>query len=93
MYSMNAHRLKAVMSQDGQLLLNGLPFLAGDMVEVIVLSETPETRDGVAGERLGDTTAAPSITGVSSDQMYLTSISNVMEEWGTEADEAAYRNL
>ena len=41
---MNAHRLEAVMSQDGQLLLSGLPFLAGDMVEVILLAETPRTR-------------------------------------------------
>jgi hypothetical protein len=90
---MNAHRLKAVMSQDGQLLLSGLPFLAGDTVEVIVLSETPKTRDGMASERLEDTAAAPSITSISSDQMYLASISNMMEEWGTEADEAAYQNL
>jgi hypothetical protein len=90
---MNAHRLKVVMSQDGQLLLSGLPFLAGDMVEVIVLSETHQTRGSVAGERLGDAAAAPSITGVSSDQMYLASISNMMEEWGSQADEAAYQNL
>jgi hypothetical protein len=81
-----------MMSQDGQLLLSGLPFLAGDMVEVIVLAEATQTRDGVDSERLEDT-AAPSMTGISSDQMYLSIISNMMEEWETEADEAAYQNL
>jgi hypothetical protein len=81
-----------MMSQDGQLLLSGLPFLAGDMVEVIVLAEATQTRDGVDSERLEDT-AASSMTGISSDQMYLSIISNMMEEWETEADEAAYQNL
>jgi hypothetical protein len=90
---MNAHRLEAVMSQDGQLLLSGLPFLAGDTVEVIVLAETSRTRGGVGAESQGDAAASSPVTGVSSDRMYLASISNMMEEWESEADEAAYQNL
>lgn len=88
---MNAHRLEAVMSQDGQLLLSGLPFLAGDMIEVIILAETPRTRGGAESQEATD--ASSSVTGVYSDQIYLASISNMMEEWGSEADEAAYKNL
>lgn len=90
---MNAHRLEAVMSQDGQLLLSGLPFLAGDTVEVIVLAETPGTRGGMGAERQADTAASSPTTGISSDRIYLASISNMMEEWGSEADEAAYQDL
>jgi hypothetical protein len=77
---MNAHKLKAVMSQDGQLLLNGLPFRAGDTVEVIVFAQTGMAPS--SGE-----------TADTSDQVYLASISNMMEEWESEADEAAYQNL
>ncbi|MFB2921440.1 MULTISPECIES: hypothetical protein [Aerosakkonema] len=35
---MNAHRVKATLTQDGTLTLNDLPFHAGDSVEVIVLA-------------------------------------------------------
>jgi hypothetical protein len=92
---MNAHKLEAVLSQDGQLLLNGLPFLAGEIVEVIVLSQTKlQTRNGVDSESQGSATdlLLPA-TRVSSDQLYLASISNMMEEWESEADEAAYQDL
>lgn len=37
---MNAHRVKATLTQDGTLILNDLPFHAGDSVEVIVLART-----------------------------------------------------
>ena len=75
---MNAHKLETVLSQDGQLWLNGLPFRAGDVVEVIVLAQsvlTPQTRMDA------------------SDQLYLASIAGVMEEWESEADAAAYQDL
>ncbi len=32
-----AHRIEAVLAEDGKLLLDHLPFLAGQTVEVIVL--------------------------------------------------------
>ena len=39
---MNAHKLEVVLTEDGTLTLQGLPFHAGDAVEVIILSaKTP----------------------------------------------------
>lgn len=34
---MNAHKIEVVLTQDGTLTLRGLPFHAGDAVEVIIL--------------------------------------------------------
>ncbi|BAZ16777.1 hypothetical protein NIES4071_86550 [Calothrix sp. NIES-4071] len=40
---MNAHKIEAVLAEDGTLILRGLPFHAGDAVEVIILeSKTPQ---------------------------------------------------
>jgi hypothetical protein len=36
-----AHRTEAVLSEDGKLSLDNLPFRAGQAVEVIVLAATP----------------------------------------------------
>jgi hypothetical protein len=33
---MSAHRIEAILNQDGKLVLENLPFHAGDVVEVIV---------------------------------------------------------
>ncbi len=38
-----AHRIEAVLSEDGKLLLDDLPFRAGQAVEVIVLPVTRGT--------------------------------------------------
>lgn len=42
---MNAHRVETVISQDGILTIEGVPFNAGDAVEVIIL-ERREKADG-----------------------------------------------
>ncbi|AFZ24251.1 hypothetical protein Cylst_2007 [Cylindrospermum stagnale PCC 7417] len=34
---MNAHKIELVLTEDGTLTLQGLPFHAGDAVEVIIL--------------------------------------------------------
>ncbi|WP_414526642.1 hypothetical protein [Nodularia chucula] len=34
---MNAHKIEAVLTEDGTLTLQGLPFHAGETVEVIIL--------------------------------------------------------
>ncbi|MDF5722543.1 MAG: hypothetical protein PUP91_19040 [Rhizonema sp. PD37] len=34
---MNAHKIEVVLTEDGTLTLQGLPFHAGDTVEVIIL--------------------------------------------------------
>ena len=40
---MNAHKVEAVLTEDGTLMLRGLPFHAGDAVEVIILeAKTPQ---------------------------------------------------
>ena len=44
-----AHRIEVVLSEDGKLLLDHLPFRAGQAVEVIVL---PVTRSTPAGSPL-----------------------------------------
>jgi hypothetical protein len=42
---MNAYKVETVLTEDGTLLLQGLPFQAGDTVEVIVL-ERPSCQQG-----------------------------------------------
>jgi hypothetical protein len=40
---MNAHKIEVVLAEDGTLILRGLPFHAGDAVEVIILeAKTPQ---------------------------------------------------
>jgi hypothetical protein len=42
---MNAHKIKIVLTEDGTLTLQGLPFHAGDAVEVIILeAKTPNNQ-------------------------------------------------
>ncbi|MBO1055308.1 MAG: hypothetical protein HEQ27_01760 [Dolichospermum sp. JUN01] len=38
---MNAHKIETSLTEDGTLVLKGLPFYAGDVVEVIILK--PQT--------------------------------------------------
>ena len=45
---MNAHRIETVLNEDGTLTLRGLPFRAGDTVEVIILeARTPQQEQGL----------------------------------------------
>ncbi len=39
---MNAHKLAATLMEDGTLVLKGLPFHAGDTVEIIILEQPKE---------------------------------------------------
>ncbi|WP_442936790.1 hypothetical protein [Nostoc sp.] len=40
---MNAHKIEVILTEDGTLTLRGLPFHAGDAVEVIILeTQTPQ---------------------------------------------------
>jgi len=40
---MNAHKIEVVLTEDGTLTLQGLPFHAGDAVEVTILeTKTPQ---------------------------------------------------
>jgi len=42
---MNAHRVEITIDQDGTLILNDIPFQAGDAVEVVIL-ELPTAPNG-----------------------------------------------
>jgi len=39
---MNAHRVETTINHDGTLTINGLPFRAGNEVEVIILERSPK---------------------------------------------------
>jgi hypothetical protein len=45
---MNAHKIETVLSEDGILILQGLPFHVGDAVEVIILERSRSTSAGEA---------------------------------------------
>ena len=39
---MEAHRIETMLTQDGRLVLDHLPFHAGDVVEVIILAQSAD---------------------------------------------------
>lgn len=41
--AMNAHKVKTILTENGTLTLLGLPFQAGEAVEVIILSSPSES--------------------------------------------------
>jgi hypothetical protein len=45
---MNAHKVETVLSEDGTLMLQGLPFHTGDEVEVIILERSHNISAGEA---------------------------------------------
>ncbi|MCY7277041.1 MAG: hypothetical protein LH702_25765 [Phormidesmis sp. CAN_BIN44] len=47
---MNAHKVETVLSEDGTLMLKGLPFHAGDAVEVIILERGGQSERTVAAQ-------------------------------------------
>ncbi|MBA3921837.1 MAG: hypothetical protein H0X31_09130 [Nostocaceae cyanobacterium] len=55
---MNAHKIDTVLSEDGTLTLQGLPFHAGDAVEVIVL-KTQISQPQLAPKPQSDTNLYP----------------------------------
>jgi hypothetical protein len=43
---MNAHHLETTLEKDGTLVLEGLPFHAGDSVEVIIVTRSSKSASG-----------------------------------------------
>jgi hypothetical protein len=41
---MDSHRIETMLEQDGTVTLNGLPFQAGDTVEVTVVAKAPKPK-------------------------------------------------
>jgi len=79
---MNAYKFEATVTENGTVILRGLPFQAGDTVEVIILE--PES---VAQGKL------PALDRIAADQEYLRGIEAQMSEWTSAEDETAYRDL
>ncbi|MBD2214007.1 hypothetical protein H6G27_29685 [Nostoc linckia FACHB-104] len=50
---MNAHKIEVVLTEDGTLTLQGLPFHAGDAVEVIILETKTPQQQGQKLPKLG----------------------------------------
>lgn len=82
---MNAYKVEAVVTENGTIVLCGLPFQPGDSVEVIVL----EHSEALSASELRD----PPIVVDAVDAEYLAALSTQMTEWASDADEAAYHDL
>ncbi len=83
---MNAYTLRTTLDENGTLTLKGLPFNAGELVEVIVLEA--ETSASMAESPENQKTADRTL-----DTDYLSAVSSTMTEWASEADELAYHDL
>lgn len=94
---MNAHKLAATLMEDGTLVLQGLPFHAGDTVEIIIL-EQPKA--GLLGQAsLGSSPLHEPVLrygepfGPAVDEEYLDAVAATLTEWDSEADNLAYQDL
>ncbi|BAU13174.1 unknown protein [Leptolyngbya sp. NIES-3755] len=85
---MNAYKVETVVLEDGKVLLQGLPFRVGETVEVIVL-------EGSTVQERSQPLETTEIHGTfdPADRVYLESVSSLMSEWESEADEQAYADL
>jgi len=86
---MNAHKLAATVKQDGTILLEGLPFHAGDRVEIIILEQAKVSHRPLAGSVLRYDDRFETVI----DNDYLDAVAATLTEWNSEADELAYQNL
>jgi hypothetical protein len=94
---MNAHKLAVTLMEDGTLVLQGLPFHAGDTVEIIILEQSKAELSSQAspgnyplqGTALGyDEPLSPAVDGE-----YLDAVAATLTEWDSEADNLAYQDL
>jgi hypothetical protein len=79
---MNAYKVDAVVTESGLAILEGLPLPIGAAVEVIVLDNRFDGKN-IAAQKLTDP----------ANLDYLASVSSLMTEWESAADEFAYQNL
>lgn len=89
---MHAHKLTATLGEDGTLVLKGLPFHAGDRVEIIILEQTKAERPRdypLRGTVLRYDDPFEQVI----DCDYLDAVAATLTEWNSEADELAYQNL
>lgn len=75
---MNTYKAEAVLTEDGKLVLIGLPFTSGKTVEVTVVERSlVQFNNSVSHD----------------DRDYFMGVSSLMDEWDSEEDELAYGNL
>jgi hypothetical protein len=94
---MNAHKVAATFMEDGTLVLKGLPFHAGDTVEIIILEQPQEDQrpwlaqgsHSLAGTVQHNDDALASLV----DEEYLDAVAETLTEWNSEADDLAYSHL
>jgi hypothetical protein len=84
---MNAYKVDAVVTANGLMILNGLPLPIGAAVEVIVLDNR------VDGQIIADVDVSDKKSTDPSGLEYLASVSSLMTEWESAADEFAYQDL
>jgi hypothetical protein len=84
---MNAYKVDAVVTANGLMILNGLPLPIGAAVEVIVLDNR------VDGQIIADVDVSDQKSTDTSSLEYLASVSSLMTEWESAADEFAYQDL
>jgi hypothetical protein len=83
---MNAYKVDAVVTENGLAILEGLPLPIGAAVEVIVLDNRFDGQiiaKDVSNQKLTDP----------ANLEYLASVSSLMTEWESAADEFAYQDL
>ncbi len=84
---MNAYKVDAIVTERGLVIESGLPLPVGRSVEVIILDSQVQDRQPI------DRDAAKNRSVDFSDPEYLVSISSLMTEWESTADESAYQDL
>jgi hypothetical protein len=86
---MNAYKVDAIVTENGLAISSGLPLPVGSSVEVIILDNAT-----IVGEATRNENHKPSTNDVSANNRdYLVSISSLMTEWESAADESAYQDL
>lgn len=94
---MNAHKVAATLMEDGTLVLKGLPFHAGDTVEIIILEQSkdePLNQQSLAQLPLqGTVLRYDEPFEPVADKDYLDAVAATLTEWNSEADDLAYNNL
>ncbi len=83
---MQAYKAKAVVTEHGLAILDRLPLPIGAAVEVIVLDS------GINSQTIAKDASDEKLTD-SSKLEYLASVSSLMTEWESAADEFAYQDL
>jgi hypothetical protein len=94
---MNAYKVETVLAEDGMVLLKGLPFHAGEAVEIIILGQVNshvETQSQSVVSFLDQSSSTFNQSSpLASDGEYLKAVSETMTEWYSQEDELAYADL